>query len=361
MLRNPLPHIWIVSLLVACRPAGPPAVPLVNPTWEVQYAEEGALFIGLWIVDDNTVWAAGTGGRVARTVDGGETWSVGVVPGADSLQFRDVHAFSDREAFVLSIGEGEQSRIYKTADGGESWTRVFLNEDPNAFYDCFSFWDRQRGFVFSDSHEGEFTLLQTGDGGATWTKIDPALVPDARPGEGAFAASGTCVATQPGGFGWFGTGASGVDSRVIRTTDYGESWAEAITPLRSWDGTSGITSLAFLDEKTGVAAGGNFTYRDSIFDDVIVTRDGGATWSVAGRSGLGGAIFAVDYVPGAPTPTLVAVAPTGSAYSTDHGESWTRIDSANYWTVAFHGPEVGWAAGSGHISRVRNGSDPADR
>lgn len=343
------------ALLVACeqplRDGGPE--PLDGPAWEVQVADTSISFIGMWVVSEQVVWVSGPRGRWGRTTDGGATWSFGVVPGAESLGFRDVHAFSEREAVLLSIGSGPASRIYVTEDGGESWTLSFANEDQDAFFDCLSFWDRDRGLAFSDSHEGEFTLIRTDDGGTTWSRIDPATVPDARPGEGAFASSGTCVVTRPGGLGWFATGASGVDTRVIRTRDYGATWEEALTPIASDAPASGIFSLAFLDDTLGVAAGGDDGRKGATFDDVALTVDGGRTWTLGGRTGLGGAVYGVSFVPGAPTPTLVVVNPAGSAWSADRGATWARIDSLSYWTVGFAAPGAGWAAGPGRIARIR--------
>lgn len=337
-------------LTAAC--STPAREALTDPAWQVQLRDTTVRFIGLYAVDRETVWAAGSGGHVARSTDGGATWALMTVPGADSLQFRDVHAFDGREAFVLSIGNGPDSRIFHTADGGATWTLSFRNNDPDAFFDCLSFWDRRRGVAFSDSHDGEFTLIRTLDGGATWERIDTARVPDARPGEGAFASSGTCVVTRPGGPGWFATGASGVDTRVIRTADYGDRWAAAPTPIPSPSSTGGIFSLAFLDDVTGVAVGGDFTAADTTYDDVALTHDGGATWVPGGRTGLGGAVYGVSWVPGAATLTLVAVSPAGSAYSADGGGSWTRFGDDEYWSVAFVAPDAGWAAGPGRISRI---------
>lgn len=324
---------------------------LMDPSWHVQLADSARRFIALSIVDASTVWAAGQPGTWARTVDGGATWTVGTVPGADTLLFRDVHAFSADEAFLLSIGNGEASRIYRTADGGATWSLSFLNTDPNAFFDCFSFWDRDRGVAFSDSHEGEFTLIRTEDGGATWTRVDPAAVPDARPGEGAFAASGTCVETRPGGLGWFVTGASGVDTRVMRTTDWGATWQDAPTPVPSTQGDEGLASVVFFDDLRGAAFG---TAHDTAATNVALTADGGATWTRGGRA-LDGVVYGAAVVPGAPTPTLVAASPRGSAWSADGGVTWTRFDTTNTWTVAFLGAEVGWAGGVGHLSRIVNG------
>ena len=47
-------------------------------------------------VDSRVVWASGRGGTFVRTTDGGKTWTSGVVPGAEALEFRDVQGFSDK-------------------------------------------------------------------------------------------------------------------------------------------------------------------------------------------------------------------------------------------------------------------------
>lgn len=355
---SPSRALALVSLSVlACAPAereptadAPPRA-LTDPGWQVQHQDSTQLFVALSVVDSATVWVAGQPGLWGRTTDGGATWTVAKVPGADTLAFRDVHAFSAQEAFILSIGNGPASRIYRTVDGGSTWTLSFLNEDPNAFFDCLSFWDRERGIAFSDSHDGEFTLIRTLDGGGTWTRVDPASVPDARPGEGAFAASGTCVETRPGGLGWFVTGASGVDTRVMRTTDWGATWVEAPTPVPSTKPDEGLASLAFFDDLRGAAFG---TAHDSAAANVAVTSDGGVTWVAAGRA-LNGVVYGGAVVPGTPTPTLVAVSPQGSAWSADGGATWTVFDTANHWTVSFLSTDVGWAGGRGRISRIVNG------
>ncbi|NQV73925.1 oxidoreductase [bacterium] len=351
-------HYFIAVLLFAaigCASSDPePMIGLSNPTWERQYDDSTSMFIGIHAVTENVVWAAGSNGRVVRTTDGGTNWKTMFVPGADSVQFRDVHAFDADNAFVLSIGNGPDSRIYKTTDGGETWNMSFQNPDPNAFFDCFSFWDTQRGFAFSDSFEGEFTLIETNDGGTSWSRIDPTIVPDARAGEGAFAASGTCVQTMAGGHGFFATGASAVDTRVIRTSDFGASWSEALTPIASLTSTEGISTMSILDDMHMAVLGGDYTQRDSVYNNVAVSADGGASWVLAGKAPIGGSVYGSSYVPGAPTPTLVGVAPTGSAFSTDNGQTWTRISDDNFWTVSFVNANAGWAAGPGGVSRIVN-------
>ena len=102
--------------------------------WQTQIIDSKADFRGLCVVSADVVWASGTKGTFARTTDGGKTWSVGTVPGATQLDFRDVEAFGKTTAYLLSAGPGDASRIYKSIDGGESWTLQFKSADPAAFF-----------------------------------------------------------------------------------------------------------------------------------------------------------------------------------------------------------------------------------
>ena len=99
-----------------------------------------------------------------------------MVPGAETLQFRDVEGVSAKVAYLLSIGTGTDSRIYKTADGGATWTLQFQNQDPDAFYDCFAFWTPNRGLTQSDAVNGRFPVLRTTNG-TTWQDIGDNLPP----------------------------------------------------------------------------------------------------------------------------------------------------------------------------------------
>ena len=201
-------------------------------------------------VNKRVVWASGRGGTFAVTTDGGATWSAGVVPGAEALQFRDVEGVSDTVAYLLSIGNGADSRIYKTADGGATWSLQFQNQDPNAFYDCFAFWTPTRGFAQSDAVNGQFPVVRTTNG-ETWESI-AGNEPAALPGEAFFASSGTCVATEGKNNAWAVTG--GVSpSRVLVTRDGGDTWSAYDSPLRG-SPSAGAFSVAFRDPQHGMVA-----------------------------------------------------------------------------------------------------------
>jgi photosystem II stability/assembly factor-like uncharacterized protein len=338
-------------ILGACAGQGRPPAPLGPPVLTPQRSGAATLLIGLDAVDARIVWTAGGGGTWARTLDGGATWETGTVAGAESLEFRDVHAVDERTAWILSIGNGPDSRIYRTDDGGRSWSLRFQAADERAFYDCFDFWQPDAGIAFSDGVAGEFPLIATSDG-RTWRPLPTERLPDASEGEGSFAASGTCVVARGDSLAWFGTGA-GAEARVFRTADRGRSWEAVVTPLAHGTSTTGIASLAFLDDLRGAAMGGDVGAPDRPTESVAVTEDGGRTWTLASRPARPGAVFGGAFVPGAPTPTLVAVGPTGIAVSTDFAATWTTVDTLSHWSVTFGAPGVGWAVGpDGRVTRI---------
>src|SRR5438093_196407 len=109
--------------------------------WEPQASGVTARLRGISAVSSSIAWASGTSGTILRTIDRGRTWRPRPIPGAETLDFRDVDAMSDRVAYVLSIGSGESSRIYKTIDGGANWSLQFGNTDPKVFLDAMTFVD----------------------------------------------------------------------------------------------------------------------------------------------------------------------------------------------------------------------------
>src|ERR1041384_4252478 len=199
---------------------------------------------------ERVVWVSGHRATVLRSTDGGATWALRPVTGADSgLQFRDIAAFDSTTAYVLAAGNGERSRIYKTTDGGTTWSLQFVNQDSAAFYDCFAFWDTRRGLVFSDAVQGRFMVRITADGGTHWRLVEEPTLPTAQRGEGAFAASGTCVVALGSGAARIGTGAADT-ARLLATDDGGRTWRIAATPLTAGS-SAGIATLAFRDAHRG--------------------------------------------------------------------------------------------------------------
>ena len=308
--------------------------------WHDTPTGSAARLRGLSAVSSTTAWASGSLGTVLRTTDRGATWQQVGPPGTQDLQFRDIEAFDADHAVILSIGSGSDSRIYVTADGGQTWALTFVNPDPNAFFDCMTFYDSRRGLALSDPPDGlHFRVMATDDGGLSW-HVTGAQMPEALPGEFAFAASGQCITTDHGRRAWFGTGGA-AQARVFRSDDGGASWSVAATPLNSGP-TAGIFALAFRGQQHGLAVGGDFLAETASPDNFARTADGGASWNLlpaASPEYRSGATWLDGH-------TALAVGPSGSDVSTDAGATWQRFDDGSLDTVDCARPTACWASGA---------------
>ncbi len=329
------------------------AAPIAPPHWDLQPSGTVARLRAVSAVDARVAWASGSGGVVIRTVDGGRTWAICGPVEAAGLDFRDIEAFDAETAVVLSIGPGDRSRIYRTADGGATWSLQFANADPRAFYDAMAFWDRRHGVAVGDPVDGRFTVLRTDNGGGSWSQTPAQNRPVALPGEGMFAASGTCLIARGDAEAWFATG--GADrARVFRTRDGGSTWSVTDTPIAAGGASAGIFSLAFLDSQHGMAVGGDYRREQASGRNVARTGDGGRSWTTVGTSPLRGFRSGVVYVPRPTGLLVVAVGPSGGDYSHDGGATWspTGDDGFHAVSVSPTGDAV-WAVGErGRVGRL---------
>ncbi|MFN2376907.1 MAG: YCF48-related protein [Candidatus Binatia bacterium] len=303
-------------------------------TWNVVSSGSGnGLFSISFASDNKTGWVVGQGGTIQKTTDGGKTWTTqgGKIFMSDECRAAggdpDATDESDKcplaPLFAVSVVDqnnayaiGDRSTLTTTNDGGKSWNTRTLrpivppsdNLDPNAgiafedpvLYDV-QFLNNQVGFVV-----GEFgKILKTTDGGATWYDKQASLV-----GDQYFD-----IMELPTFFDVDFRGdnegyAVGLEGRVARTTDGGETWAwvehgveEYDAPFYSIDllpggaiwgvGGSGqaisaavggelgkgnlgtrvtnwIRDVEFYDDNIGWMVGG--------FGFIMNTSDGGKTW-----------------------------------------------------------------------------------
>lgn len=323
-------------------------VTIAGAQWQKQPVDTKASLRGLDVVSEKIIWASGTGGTFLKTIDGGKTWTVGKVPGAEKLDFRDIEAFDANTAYVLSIGDGESSRIYKTTDGGATWKMQFKNTNPKAFFDAIAFWDAKHGIAMSDPVDGKYVLIETKDG-ENWTPLATDKMPAAKTGEAAFAASGTCLITQGKKNVFIVSG--GTDARVFRSNNRGLTWFVSEAPLLTFvKGTagSGIFSVAMWDAKRGVIVGGNYEKPDESKNNAAWTPVGGKYWVPA--SGLNGYRSGVAFID---KHTVVAVGPNGTDISINGGGTWKAINAAGgsdmkdlNAVAAAKGRNVVWAVGA---------------
>lgn len=310
--------------------------------WQTQSSGTAVRFRGVSAVSDQVAWASGANGTYARTIDGGKTWQASVVPGAEKLDFRDVEAFDANTAYLLSIGPGEASRIYRTNDGGKNWLLQFTNKNPKAFFDAIAFWDVNNGLAVSDPVDGRFVIVRTSDGGKSWNPIAPENMPAALEGEGAFAASGTCLIAQGKTSAWFATGGAKT-ARVFGSADNGKTWTVADTPIKTGNAASGIFSIAFKNAKTGIVVGGDYQKEKEASEQIAMTNDGGRNWVLVKNSGMKAFRSAVTWIGGS---AVVAVGPAGTDFSKNDGANWSSLGDVGYHAFSYaRRGNTGWAVG----------------
>ena len=330
-----VPKLAIVSCGILCA-----LFSSVSAQWVKQTVDTTASFRGLSVVNENVIWASGTGGTVIKTTDGGKTWKVMTVPGGETLDFRDIEAFDANTAYILSIGNGESSRIYKTTDGGKTWKPQFKNTNEKAFFDSIACWDKSNCIAMSDPVDHKFVLIETKNGGKSWDPMDTSRLPTAKDGEAAFAASGTCLITQGKNNVFLVSG--GNAARVFRSHNRGLSWFVADTPIVKGTAGSGIFSIAMFDSKRGVIVGGNYEKPDEAKNNLAFTNDGGVTWTL--NNGLSGYRSGVAFLD---QKSLVVVGSSGSEIrgKWEKDKRWSSQGKENLNSVQSDRKHMMWAVG----------------
>lgn len=171
-----------------------------------------------------------------------------------------------------------------TSDGGASWSVIGSIENGGVGWagtacagerDFWRFGISSTGGVILPSPSSA-VLDHSVDGGATWT--GPASV-----GTSSGATAGAFVDRSTG---WICCGSSDGGPTMLHTSDAGDSFSPQVLPA----GVTDVGGIAFLDERVGVAGGVGIDDTTSAATLlVIVTSDGGASWSKAALpAGLSG-------------------------------------------------------------------------
>jgi photosystem II stability/assembly factor-like uncharacterized protein len=315
-------------------------------SWETLPTGTTSSFRGLSVVNDSVIWASGTRGTVLRSVDGGRSWQVDTVSGAEAMDLRAIHGISDRVAHVAATA----GRIWRTTDGGENWSLRYQASDTSVFLDGIVFADDRFGLTLGDPMGGRFLILVTRNGGDTWTEAPDASRPPAAAGEAAFAASGLSLVIAHARYAWLGTGGS--TTRVYRSADLGTTWTPTSPGMLEQAGSGGVFSLAFADSLTGVAVGGDYLKPDSTRGNASYTRDGGRTWLQSDPPPRGYRSGVAIRRDGAGWQAI-AVGTSGTDYSRDAGRRWAPLDATAFNTVQFAPSGIAYAAGArGLIARL---------
>jgi photosystem II stability/assembly factor-like uncharacterized protein len=293
------------------------------------------------------VWASGSNGVILQSKDAGKTWKRLHVQGGEDLDFRSIQARDATTAYVMSSGDGGKSRIYKTTDGGANWKLQYTDKRKGFFLDALVCTSAIECRAVGDPIDGKFVILRTRDG-ETWEQLPTDQMPVALPDEGAFAASGTCLAIYSYEHVYFVTG--GPAARLFHSSDAGYSWTVNSTPIVSSNASSGIFSIAVWD-KALVIVGGDYRDPGNRNHVAAYSADQGKTWKLAEQQpgGFRSAVMRINET------YLIAVGPNGEDVSDDGGAHWKQTDSLNLNALAVLPTADAWAAGpNGTIARLKS-------
>lgn len=334
----------VFSLLISCSIQN-------KPKLNVQFTEletnTEASLRGLFVIDENVVWASGSGGTVLRTINGGETWKVIQIPSEEKNDFRSIHAWNENRALVFGVAGPNFG--YLTEDGGENWRVIFQDSTKGLFFNSIKFADEKNGLAVSDPIEGKFFVLRTENGGTKWERVKD--IPNVEEGEANFAASNTCIEFLSSGKAWIASG--GKAARIFYSTDFGKSWDVVKTPMVRGQSSSGIFSVSFKNDDEGVIVGGTYDKPELNQNIASYTTDGGKIWQTSEtmpkeyRS-------CVQFVSSGKANFCFAMGKTGCDYSVDGGRNWQFVSNEGYFTFrAVSGENIGFVAGSsGKVAKI---------
>ncbi|WP_411275641.1 WD40/YVTN/BNR-like repeat-containing protein [Daejeonella sp.] len=280
---------------------------------------------GLSVVDNLIAWVSGSNGWTSVTTDGGLSWKWNQIPGYEKFDFRDIEAFSSSDAIIVSAGS--PAVILLTQNGGSTWKEVYKNESPDIFLDGMDFQNRQNGVIYGDPIKNKMQLLRTYNGGISWKNISNNLKVNLIDGEASFAASGTGIRILKNGRTFIATG--GNQSRIFVSRKLGNSWNEYPCPIIQGRSSAGPFSIAFINNKKGMAVGGDYLLDTLSSNNMLLTRNGGKSWQKPLTAPFGYK-SAVEYIT---KKLVIATGTSGTDISKDGGMTWENLTKEGFNAV----------------------------
>ena len=173
-------------------------------------------------------------------------------------------------------------------------------------------------FLLGDPVDGFFSTFLSTDGGLHWKTTNQKV--SASEGEAAYAASGQTNQIYNGCF-YFVSG--GLESRLISSTDQGNTWNTSKLPYPSCL-TCGPYAMAVQTEKEIMTVGGNYLEPNNAQNTCFYTTDAGQTWK-APKKGPSGYRSCIIYA----EDKYFACGTNGIDVSKNGGKTWKKIADQN--------------------------------
>ncbi|MDO6676651.1 oxidoreductase [Tenacibaculum sp. 1_MG-2023] len=312
-----------------------------------EFKQDSTSIRAMLAISNDELIFAGSKGDITSTKDGGKTWQTQSLKYNDTIipHFRSI-AKNDENIFALSVAN--PALLYK---GNENkYELVYTEAHEKVFYDCMQFFtDGKHGIAVGDPTDDCPSVILTSDGGNTWTKLPCSQLPTFEEGEAFFAASNTNIAIINNTV-WIGSG--GTKARILKSTDFGNTWEIFDTPIVQGDGPQGIYSIDFYDENHGIAIGGNYAKPENNNANKAITTDGSKTWTLVANNTNPNYKSCVQYVPNTNGKEVFAVGKTGISFSNDGGHTWKEVSKESYYAIQFIDKNTAWLSGHEKIGKL---------
>lgn len=309
---------------------------------------------GLSVVDDDIIWASGSSGTVARSVDGGKTFEWLTVPGYEKRDFRDIEAFDKNTAIIMGIAE--PAVILKTKDGGKNWYKVFEDTTKGMFLDAMDFADEKNGVVIGDpvvDFPNKIYRAYTHDGGENWSHPldDGKFIDHTATGEAMFASSGTNLIFIKAGNTFtknkmlIVTG--GLSSNIISQNPL----KKTALPLLQGKESTGANSIATYNGDTYVIVGGDFANDKNADSNCVILKVNKTYTFLLPTTPPHGYRSCVEYIT---KDKLITCGTSGVDISNDGGMNWELISNKSFHVCqkAKKGNKVFLAGSNGKIGML---------
>jgi photosystem II stability/assembly factor-like uncharacterized protein len=211
-------------------------------SWQCQGNVTGSDLYAVFFANENTGWAVGNNGKIAKTTNFGNTWAE--QSSGTSQTLKGVYFTNENTGWIA----GSAGVILNTTDGGSSWSAQTSGVN-NSLSEIF-FSDSQVGWVSAFGSK----ILKTTNAGANWSVVFNQNLTE-RLHDIHFIDNNT---------GW-AVGFKAPHPIIVKTTNSGNNWTITNVP-----GLEDVNSVYFSDENNGWIC---------IENSVRYSSNGGANWS----------------------------------------------------------------------------------
>jgi photosystem II stability/assembly factor-like uncharacterized protein len=204
--------------------------------WTIyEYPEEDVFFQKILFLDSLNGWMVGNNGTIARTTNGGTTWTHAWVDSSQCSRYPmvDMLVQTPQTSFVCGGRMDLSGVMWRSTNGGAEWSATCVSPEP--IQEMHSIDSLNLIAVGGDMEFGS-SIIRTTDGGETW-----------RYSFLQYFGMAMAISFRTPAEGWV---ALGFTQTFIYTLDTGRTWTEVPTPNGAV-----IYDLVFTDSLHGYAVG----------------------------------------------------------------------------------------------------------